>query len=77
MSIGLINSSALSEAVGSVPDRPQTAFNTAVNGFFNPFSGTPGSNNPAVLAYIAEAFPAEILNLPPRPHQRLEEPEGA
>ncbi|HZZ33103.1 MAG TPA: TonB-dependent receptor [Phenylobacterium sp.] len=53
---GLINSSALSEAVGSVPDRPQTAFNTAVNGFFNPFSGTPGSNNPAVLAYIAEGF---------------------
>jgi len=30
-----------------------------------------------ILAYIAEAFPAEILNLPPRPHQRLEEPEGA
>ncbi|MFI5262792.1 MAG: cyclic nucleotide-binding/CBS domain-containing protein [Candidatus Limnocylindrales bacterium] len=30
-----------------------------------------------ILAYIAEAFPAEILNLPPRPHQRLAEPEGA
>ncbi len=30
-----------------------------------------------ILAYIAEAFPAEILNLPPRPHQRLEEAEGA
>lgn len=30
-----------------------------------------------ILEYIAEAFPAEILNLPPRPHQRLEEPEGA
>ena len=30
-----------------------------------------------ILAYIAEAFPEEILNLPPRPHQRLEEPEGA
>ena len=30
-----------------------------------------------ILDYIAEAFPAEILNLPPRPHQRLEEPEGA
>lgn len=30
-----------------------------------------------ILAYIAEAFPAEILNLPPRPHQRMEEQEGA
>jgi len=30
-----------------------------------------------LLAYVAEAFPQEILNLPPRPHQRMEEPEGA
>ena len=30
-----------------------------------------------ILAYIAEAFPEEILNLPPRPHQRLAEQEGA
>ncbi|MDP8905676.1 MAG: CBS domain-containing protein [Chloroflexota bacterium] len=30
-----------------------------------------------VLAYVAEAFPQEILNLPPRPHQLMEEPEGA
>jgi CBS domain-containing protein len=30
-----------------------------------------------ILAYVAEAFPEEILNLPPRPHQRMEEPEGA
>jgi CBS domain-containing protein len=30
-----------------------------------------------ILAYIAEAFPAEILNLPPRPHQRAAEAEGA
>ncbi len=30
-----------------------------------------------VLEYIAEAFPQEILNLPPRPHQTLEQPEGA
>lgn len=30
-----------------------------------------------VLAYIAEAFPQEILNLPPRPHQLAEQPEGA
>jgi CBS domain-containing protein len=30
-----------------------------------------------LLEYIAEAFPQEILNLPPRPHQQLEEQEGA
>lgn len=30
-----------------------------------------------LLAYVAEAFPQEILNLPPRPHQLMEEPEGA
>jgi CBS domain-containing protein len=30
-----------------------------------------------VIEYIAEAFPQEILNLPPRPHQMAEQPEGA
>ncbi len=30
-----------------------------------------------VLKYLAEAFPEELLNLPPRPHQVMEETEGA
>ncbi len=30
-----------------------------------------------ILNYLAETFPEELLNLPPRPHQRMEEPEGA
>jgi CBS domain-containing protein len=30
-----------------------------------------------VLKYLAEAFPEELLNLPPRPHQRISETEGA
>ena len=30
-----------------------------------------------MIEYIAEAFPQEILNLPPRPHQLAEQPEGA
>ena len=30
-----------------------------------------------LLRYLAEAFPEELLNLPPRPHQRMKEPEGA
>ena len=29
-----------------------------------------------LLDYVAEAFPQEILNLPPRPHQLMEQPEG-
>jgi CBS domain-containing protein len=30
-----------------------------------------------VLRYLAESFPEELLNLPPRPHQTMEETEGA
>jgi CBS domain-containing protein len=30
-----------------------------------------------VLKYLAEAFPEELLNLPPRPHQRMRATEGA
>ena len=29
-----------------------------------------------VLKYLAEAFPEELLNLPPRPHQRMRAEEG-
>ncbi len=30
-----------------------------------------------IIRYLAEAFPEELLNLPPRPHQRIQETEGA
>ena len=30
-----------------------------------------------IIKYLAESFPEELLNLPPRPHQRKKEPEGA
>jgi len=30
-----------------------------------------------ILEYVAEAFPQEVLNLPPRPHQQMDQPEGA
>ena len=29
-----------------------------------------------ILKFLAESFPEELLNLPPRPHQRMEQPEG-
>ena len=30
-----------------------------------------------IIRYLAESFPEELLNLPPRPHQRMKRPEGA
>ncbi|CAN5559514.1 hypothetical protein BH20CHL7_BH20CHL7_15950 [soil metagenome] len=30
-----------------------------------------------IIKYLAESFPEELLNRPPRPHQRMKEPEGA
>ena len=29
-----------------------------------------------ILKYLAEAFPEELLNLPPRPHQRMQQGRG-
>jgi CBS domain-containing protein len=30
-----------------------------------------------IIKYLAESFPEELLNLPPRPHQRMKQSEGA
>ena len=30
-----------------------------------------------IVRYLAESFPEELLNLPPRPHQLMDEAEGA
>ena len=30
-----------------------------------------------IIRFLAESFPEELLNLPPRPNQRMKEPEGA
>ena len=29
-----------------------------------------------IIKYLAESFPEELLNLPPRPHQRMDRQEG-
>ena len=29
-----------------------------------------------IIKYLAESFPEELLNLPPRPHQKMDRPEG-
>jgi outer membrane receptor protein involved in Fe transport len=52
---GLLNTIALAEAVGGAPNRADTAFDPAVDGYFNPFSGAP-SNAPGVLAYIGGGY---------------------
>ncbi|HEX5263487.1 MAG TPA: TonB-dependent receptor, partial [Phenylobacterium sp.] len=52
---GLLNSALLSEALGNVADRPTTVFSTAVDGFFNPFTGKP-ANRAAVLGAIGAGF---------------------
>lgn len=52
----LVNSNALNEATGTLPDNPATPFTTAASGFFNPFSGIPGLNPRAVLDYIGSGF---------------------
>lgn len=30
-----------------------------------------------VINYLAESFPEQVINLPPRPHQKMMTPEGA
>jgi len=52
----LINSVALNEALGTTADRADTAFSAARDGFFNPFTGVAGANNPAVAAYVGSGF---------------------
>ncbi|UZK67856.1 TonB-dependent receptor [Sphingomonas sp. M1-B02] len=46
-----INSSALSEALGTAPDNPATQFRAARDGYFNPF-GSGMSNSQSVLRFI-------------------------
>ena len=29
-----------------------------------------------IISIVAESFPEQVLNLPPRPHQKMETPEG-
>ncbi len=47
----LVNTSALSEALGTVRDDPATSFSAARDGYFNPY-GSGVSNNEAVLRFV-------------------------
>ena len=54
-STGLLNTIALNEALGVTPDRLDTAYSPALDGYFNPFGGEP-INSAATLAYIGGGY---------------------
>ncbi len=53
---GTTNSLILNEALGNTPDNPATPFNAARDGYFNPFAGVAGANNPTVLSAISSGY---------------------
>lgn len=55
LSYNRVQQSFLSEALGSTPDNPATPFNTAVDGFFNPY-GDPAANSRAMLDFIGSGY---------------------
>lgn len=53
---GALNSAFLAEALGAVPDRPETAYVAARDGVFNPFSGMVGANSPGVIGFVTSGY---------------------
>lgn len=51
----MLNSAFLNEALGNTPDNPQTAYNAARDGYFNPFIGT-GRNKQAILDFVTSGW---------------------
>ncbi|MDV3455856.1 TonB-dependent receptor [Sphingomonas sp. HF-S4] len=51
----IVNTTYFSEALGSTADNPSTPYNTAVDGFFNPY-GNGASNSQKVLDFINQGF---------------------
>lgn len=55
---GALLTTALSEALGTTADRPDTPYSPTRDGYYNPFAGQVGANSPAVLAFIGSGFTA-------------------
>jgi outer membrane receptor protein involved in Fe transport len=55
---GMLNSSLLNETLGLLPDRPETGYSAARDGYFNPFAGD-RSASPAALAAIGSGFTSQ------------------
>lgn len=49
---GFVNSLILAEALGNTADRPDTPYTAARDGYFNPFNGVAGGNDPGVVGAI-------------------------
>ncbi|BBE32395.1 TonB-dependent receptor [Sphingosinicella microcystinivorans] len=56
----LVNQTHAFEALGTIPDDPATAWSTARDGYFNPYSAVP-FNGADVLDFIAEGFSREYV----------------
>jgi len=54
---GLVNSTALAEALGSSPDNPATSYSAVRDGYFNPYGDK--TNSRAVLDFVGEGFQQE------------------
>ncbi|HEY8616071.1 TonB-dependent receptor [Phenylobacterium sp.] len=52
---GNVNTAILAEALGNVPDRPETAYGPARDGYFNPYTGV-AANPPGLMSMLASAF---------------------
>lgn len=57
----LVQSTYLNEALGLVPDDPDTPFSTTTDGFFNPY-GDGASNSAAILDFIGQGFTDERID---------------
>lgn len=51
-----VNILFLNEALGTTADRADTAYSVGRDGYFNPFNGIAGANNPTALAFIGSGF---------------------
>lgn len=51
----MVNDYALSEALGTIPDNPATAYNVATDGYFKPY-GDGTSNSAKTLAYVTSGY---------------------
>lgn len=51
----IINIPSLSEALGTVPDNPVTAFDPGRDGYFNPY-GDGAANSPAILDFVGAGY---------------------
>ncbi|WP_380879407.1 TonB-dependent receptor [Sphingomonas sp. DBB INV C78] len=58
----VLNSNALSEALGTTPDNPSTSYDPAVHGYFNPY-GDGGANSPAVLDFVGTGFQRQRVHM--------------